>query len=200
MHTKYLLTYSSHHQYIKNDQSQYTGSTESLLGMIFVTFRKERRHVITISLLHVKLPSLWPPLITATLDAILTPSYNTQIGCRRSLVLLRLLHNLYFRLPIGLSLFIFRTFFLEKADIIHTSCIFTTNKYRFHSRKYKLCKSRNRTRLLRHPICVLYYGVKVANSASFCIGKIRSPMVRQKKRTIKGYGSAANFLRAFWKI
>jgi len=64
MHTKYLLTYSSHDQYIKNDQSQYTGSTESLLGMIFMTqtsietFRKERRHVITISLLHVKLPSL----------------------------------------------------------------------------------------------------------------------------------------------
>ena len=38
--------------------------------MIFVTqtsietFRKERRHIITITLLHVKLPSLWPPLIT----------------------------------------------------------------------------------------------------------------------------------------
>ena len=65
-------------------------------------------------------------LIPPTLDAILTPSYNAQIGCRRSLVLLRLLHNLYFRLRIGLSLFIFWTFFLKKAAIIHTSCIFTT--------------------------------------------------------------------------
>ena len=99
-------------------------------------------------------------LIPPTLDAILTPSYNTQIGCRRSLVLLRLLHNLYFCLQIRLSLLIFRTLFLKKADIIHTSCILKTNKYRFHSRKYQLCKSRNRTRLLLHPICVLYYGVK----------------------------------------
>jgi hypothetical protein len=47
-----------------NDQSQYTGRTESLLGIIFVTqasietFRKERRYIITISLLHVKLASL----------------------------------------------------------------------------------------------------------------------------------------------
>ena len=101
-------------------------------------------------------------LIPPTLDAILTPSYNTQIGCRRSLFLLRILHNLYFRLPIRLSLFIFWTLFLKKADIIHTSCIFTTNKYRFHSRKYKLCKSSNRTRFLRHPIYILFVSTRIS--------------------------------------
>jgi len=42
MHTKLLLTYLSHDQYINNDQSQYTGNREMLLGMIFMTTDKHR--------------------------------------------------------------------------------------------------------------------------------------------------------------
>ena len=62
-------------------------------------------------------------------------TYNTQIGCRRSLVLLRFLVRCFI-LPIGLFKLFFRTFFWHKEDIINTSWILTINRYRFNSRFY----------------------------------------------------------------